>query len=92
MKLNKLFLLLLALPLAFAACTDTPDDVKKEAQLTLTSADTLEFNAAGGTAEISYALVNPTEGVELTATADAEWVKVVAGAGSVKSSAGTYTA
>ena len=79
MKLNKLFLLLLALPLAFAACTDTPDDVKKEAQLTLTSADTLEFNAAGGTAEISYALVNPTEGVELTATADAEWVKVVAG-------------
>ena len=79
MKLNKLFLLLLALPLAFAACTDTPDEVKKEAQLTLTSADTLEFSAAGGTAEISYALVNPTEGVELTATADTEWVKVVAG-------------
>ena len=79
MKLNKLFLLLLALPLAFAACTDTPDEVKKEAQLTLTSADTLEFSAAGGTAEISYSLVNPTEGVELTATADTEWVKVVAG-------------
>ena len=79
MKLNKLFLLLLALPLAFAACTDTPDEVKKEAQLTLTSADTLEFSAAGGTAEISYSLVNPTEGVELTATADTEWVKVIAG-------------
>ena len=71
--------MLLALPLAFAACTETPDEVKKEAQLTLTSADTLEFNATGGTAEISYALVNPTEGVELTATADAEWVKVVVG-------------
>ena len=79
MKLNKLFLLLLALPLTFAACTDTPDDVKKEAQLTLTSDGTLEFSASGGTAEISYSLVNPTEGVELTATADADWVKVIAG-------------
>ena len=79
MKLNKLFLFLLALPLAFAACTDTPDDVTNDAQLTLTSADTLEFSAIGGTAEISYAIVNPVEGVELTATADADWVKAIAG-------------
>ena len=71
--------MLLALPLAFAACTDTPDEAKKEAQLTLTSADTLEFKAEGGTAEISYTLVNPVEGTELTATCEAEWVEVVAG-------------
>ena len=51
MKIKNLFYMLLALPLAFAACTETPDEVKKEAQLTLTSADTLEFNATGGTAE-----------------------------------------
>ena len=79
MKIKNLLFLLLALPLAFAACTETPDEVKKEAQLTLTSADTLEFKAEGGTAEISYALVNPVEGTELTATCEAEWVQVVAG-------------
>ena len=79
MRIKNLFYMLLALPLAFAACTDTPDEVKKEAQLTLTSADTLEFKAEGGTAEISYTLVNPVEGTELTATCEAEWVSVAAG-------------
>ncbi|MBR5585063.1 MAG: BACON domain-containing protein [Alistipes sp.] len=79
MRIKSLFYMLLALPLAFAACTDTPDEVKKEAQLALTSADTLEFKAEGGTAEISYTLVNPVEGTELTATCEAEWVEVVAG-------------
>ena len=79
MKIKNLLFLLLALPLAFAACTETPDEVKKEAQLTLTSADTLEFKAEGGTAEIGYALVNPVEGTELTATCEAAWVQVVAG-------------
>ena len=79
MKIKNLLFLLLALPLAFAACTETPDEVKKEAQLTLTSADTLEFKAEGGTAEIGYTLVNPVEGTELTATCEAEWVQVVAG-------------
>ena len=71
--------MLLALPLVFVACTETPDEVKKEAQLTLTSAETLEFKAEGGTAEISYTLANPVEGTELTATCEAEWVSVAAG-------------
>ena len=79
MRIKNLFYMLLALPLVFAACTETPDEVKKEAQLTLTSAETLEFKAEGSTAEISYTLVNPVEGTELTATCEAEWVSVAAG-------------
>ena len=71
--------MLLALPLVFVACTETPDEVKKEAQLTLTSADTMNFGGEGGEGVITYTIANPVEGIELTATCEAEWVSVAAG-------------
>ena len=81
MKLRSLLFALLALPLAFAACEPTPDvDDPAKSELTLTSEATLEFGAQGGEAEISYTLTNAVEGVELTATCDADWVEVVASA------------
>ena len=47
--------------------------------LTLTSEATLNFGAEGGEAEITYTLQNAVEGTELTATCEANWVKVAAG-------------
>ena len=77
--MKKLFYLLLALPLAFAACNETPEEVKpipedKAPVLTLTSEATLEFGEEGGNGTITYTLVNPVEGTELTATCEADWV------------------
>ncbi len=83
MKIKNLFYLLLALPLAFAACEETPNEVEKPVEknpvLTLTSDATLNFGAEGGQAEITYTLENAVEGTELTATCEADWVKAVAG-------------
>ncbi len=82
MKIKHLFYLLLALPLVFASCEKSPEpepqpEVKTE--LTLKSEATLNFDAKGGEAEITYTLTNPIEGVELTATCEADWVKAAAG-------------
>lgn len=82
MKIKNLFYLLLALPLAFAACTENPDEpkpVQKETVLTLTSDAVLNFEAKGGEAEITYNLQNPVEGTELTVSCEADWVEAVAG-------------
>ncbi|MBR3827522.1 MAG: hypothetical protein IKJ38_07415 [Alistipes sp.] len=87
MKLRNLFYLLLALPLAFAACSDDttdpapkPDEpTVKDPVLTLTSAASVEVAAEGETFEITYTLENKKEGVELEATCEADWVEVVAG-------------
>ena len=80
MKIKNLFYLLLALPLAFAACEETPSEIENpDAVLTLTSDAILNFGAEGGQAEITYTLENAVEGTELTATCEADWVKAVAG-------------
>ena len=76
MKLNKLFLLLLALPLTFVACEpnepiETPTD---PAVLTLTSENSLQFTPEGGNGTITYTLENAVAGTELTATTTAEWI------------------
>ena len=81
MKLNKLFLLLLALPLAFAACEpnkpnkpiETPME-PEPAVLTLTSENSLQFTPDGGQGTITYTLENAVKGTELTATTTAEWI------------------
>ena len=78
MKLNKLFLLLLALPLAFAACEpnkpiETPME-SEPAVLTLTSENSLHFTPDGGQGTITYTLENAVKGTELTATTTAEWI------------------
>ena len=82
--------MLLALPLAFAACEETPSEVEKPVEkpiekpvekdpvLTLTSNAVLNFEAEGGEAEITYTLENPVEGTDVTATCEANWVKAVA--------------
>ena len=76
MKLKNLFYMLLALPLVFAACepTEEPTPEVKEPKLTLTSFDEINFEAEGGQGTINYTLENAVEGVELTATCEAEWV------------------
>ena len=85
MKLNKLFLLL-ALPLAFAACEpvepeqpgpDQPNQEQPEAQdpvLTLTSENSLQFGPEGGEGTITYTLENAVKDTELTATSTATWI------------------
>ena len=54
--MRKLFYLLLALPLVFAACEpDTPEqEVEKEAVLTLTSDAEMNFEAEGGEGVITF--------------------------------------
>ena len=80
MKIKHLLFLLLALPLAFAACEETPSEVEKpKTELALTSSDTMNFDANGGEGVITYTLSNAVEGTELTATCEADWVTVVAG-------------
>ena len=85
MKLKNLFYMLLALPLVFAACepTEEPTPEVKEPKLTLTSFAEINFEAIGGQGEIKYTLENAVEGVELTATCEAEWVTNVTAADSV---------
>ena len=75
MKLSKLFLLL-ALPLAFAACepNETPDTPQADPVLTLTSESSLKFTPEGGNGTITYTLENAVKGTELTATTSAEWI------------------
>ena len=56
----------------------------KEPVLTLTSEATMEFEVEGGLGQITYTLENPVEGVELTATTDAEWISGLVASGSDK--------
>ena len=81
MKLKNLFYLLLAMPLAFAACDEPVDETvnpqpgdETKTKLTLTSDATMEFAAIGGEGVINYTLENAVEGTELTATCEADWV------------------
>lgn len=77
MKLKNLFYLLLALPLAFASCSDLLGDEKEPAKtpkLTVTSSQTVEFEADGGSGIITYTLENAPEGAQVSATCEADWV------------------
>lgn len=74
--MKKFFYLLLALPLAFAACNETPEPepVVKEPVLNVTETS-LDFAAEGGEGVITYAVENAVEGTEVTATCVADWVE-----------------
>ena len=75
MKLNKLFLLLLALPLAFAACEPVePETPQADPVLTLTSENSLQFTPEGGQGTITYTLENAVNDTELTATTTVTWI------------------
>ena len=83
--MKKLFYLLLALPLAFAACENTEEpkpQVEKEAVLTLTSEATMEFAAEGGEGVITFTAEwkdvtrnSPVPAPEVEATCAADWVE-----------------
>ena len=74
--------MLLCLPFIVSACSK--DEAKPQPQptpnptpkptLTLTSEAEMSFEANGGNGIITYTLTNPTEGVELTANCEADWV------------------
>ena len=74
--MKKLFYLLLALPLAFAACEEPEqgvDDPVKDPVLNVTET-TLNFDAKGGAGVINYSVENAVEGTEVEATCEADWV------------------
>lgn len=82
--MKRLFYLLLALPLVFAACEpDTPEqEVEKEAVLTLTSDAEMNFEAEGGEGVITFTAEwkdvtrnSPVPAPEVEATCEAQWVE-----------------
>ena len=92
MKLKNLFYLLLAMPLAFAACNETPDvppTPDPEPSFTLTSDATMEFEAKGGEGTIAfvYDFTDVNEAmVDIECTAD--WIEV---ADQIQASAASFT-
>ena len=75
--MKKVFYLLLALPLVFAACENflpTPTPGADEPVLSRTSNATRVFSHEGGEGVITYTLENAVEGTTLTATCDDQWV------------------
>ena len=78
--MKKLFYLLLALPLVFAACNETPDTpVQKEYTLEVTSAKVMEFTAEGGEGLIEWSLNEVTRYEPVpeplpTFVTEAEWI------------------
>ena len=78
--MKKLFYLLLALPLVFAACNETPDTpVQKEYTLEVTSAKVMEFTVEGGTGQIEWAInevtrTSPVPEPLPTFVTEAEWI------------------
>ena len=80
MKLKNLFYLLLAMPLAFAACNETPDvppTPDPEPSFTLTSDATMEFEAKGGEGTITfvYDFTDVNEAM-VDIECAAEWIEV----------------
>lgn len=75
--MKKLFYLLLALPMLFVACNETPSDtdvVPQEPVIKL-STEQMEFLHDGGEAIINYTIENPKADVQLTATCEAKWIE-----------------
>ena len=86
--MKKLFYLLLALPLVFAACTEQPDDTptqkpddtptQKEYTLVITSDKVMEFPAEGGKGQIEWEWQEVTRlsPIEATLTTEANWIVI----------------
>ena len=78
--MRKLFYLLLVLPLAFAACNETPDTpVEKEYTLEVTSNKVMEFPVEGGEGLVAWTLnevtrSSPVQKPVPTFTTEAEWI------------------
>lgn len=78
--MKKLFYLLLALPLVFAACNETPDTpVQKEYTLEVTSAKVMEFTVEGGEGLIEWTInevtrFSPVPEPLPTFVTEAEWI------------------
>lgn len=83
--MKKLFYLLLALPLAFAACEQVDDGVNEPVD-TPTEEPALNLGMVSATfpaegelkGEISYTIENPVEGVELEVSCEAAWISNLA--------------
>ena len=102
--MKKLFYFLLALPLAFVACSEKGEEPKDEPQskesLELTSAETMEFECVGGQGEITFLYEGNnlntngnsqlTSGKTLSIECEADWI-TVASEVDVLASAITFT-
>lgn len=75
--MRRLFALLSLVGLMLAACEPTEQVTPNETltpEITVTPSGIVTMPAAGGDVELSYLVLNPTEGVELEATTDSEWI------------------
>ena len=77
--MNKFFYLLVASAMLFVACEEnnqTPNgDIQTEApELTLTSDGAMVFEGKGGFGKITYTLLNPVEGVKISAKSSVNWI------------------
>ncbi len=75
--MRKLFALFSLVGLMFAACEPTEPVTPNEPltpEITVTPSGIVTMPAAGGDVELSCLVLNPTEGVELEATTDSEWI------------------
>lgn len=84
MTMRKLFYLLFALPLVFAACEPEPaptPEKEKEAVLNLTSEETMNFDAEGGEGVITYSAVlrevtRDVETPKISVSCEADWIEL----------------
>lgn len=72
--MKKLLFALLALPLLFVACDKENAQNEKNATMTITSENIMEFSAEGGEGVITYTLENAAVGALPVAACSAEWV------------------
>lgn len=59
--------------LLFVAC-ESEESTQTSSTLTRTSSEVMEFDAVGGSGEITFTIENPAEGVQVIASCDAEWI------------------
>lgn len=78
--MRRLFVLLSLCALTFAACESTEQTPNESLtpEITVTPAGIITMPATGGKAEISYHIINPTEGITLEATSIEAWINDIA--------------
>lgn len=72
--MKRLFYILIAAPLFFAACEPANNGVNENATLTITSGESMEFTHEAGAGEITYTLEGAKKGAKPSVACNAEWI------------------
>lgn len=72
--MKRLFYILIAAPLFFAACETTTTPAEENATLTITSGESMEFTHEAGAGEITYTLEGTKQGAKPSVACNAEWI------------------